>query len=686
MSIPKKPKKKSTITERVAAHYRIESENISIDTNTTPLCYDTPTMSQLSGKPAKARRLAQTALRVTRNNCNKSSKIITKKPTNLVLSPDKAVNIIRNTSLTFPRGKSSKQRIDIQKYLNAATEPREYTSTRVLRLARCHHYSSQNERPSRGMALWHESTRLPSDLGNEDFINLHGDMVTASQNSLQVDRQLEESDESNSRDEVCATADNSFGESYQTVANSISGGSQTVDKSISEMSQTVDNSISEIYQTVDTINRSCQTVNDSIYDDHNHIMTGDTAINYFKQTMDNTGAGCHRSIDLISSFSEISDSEDNSELNIVYMKTSQASPDYKSENNSQVSETKHNHHTVVLVSSSPEDYSGSSVMEYTCGDESQISNVIEIPDSQEFSSSICESTDVVEIPESPGNPLDETLFITEDDEKSETGVLLEGQYDDSEEESKKNNRRLNPKAINLANKLTTASFNRQELFEIKRATNCGGYIDDKADDSANDHINNDNINNDNANDNNVSDNNASDNNASDNHYNDDNANDDNNNNNDNNDNDSIYNDHENNNTDYNSMTTADLRKLIKSWGFKPVRSRDKMLQLVHSANYPSQSDSDPTKAIDQDGIKKLLFKRISYEIKTNPSAKVWWYKILFYEPLVIEKFTDFINKDLGIQLTIDMIKDWCDYTGVTFTYEKAKILEKQPETSAKTKR
>lgn len=126
------------------------------------------------------------------------------------------------------------------------------------------------------------------------------------------------------------------------------------------------------------------------------------------------------------------------------------------------------------------------------------------------------------------------------------------------------------------------------------------------------------------------------------------------------------------------LTTAELREKIKSWGFKPVRGRTKMLDLVKCVTMSNQG-ADHTieppnvclNTLSEEAIQAQLYKRISTEIKQNPLAKEWWTKILLYEPIVIEPFAQFVTQELKLDIRIEIIKAWCDYAGVIFISEES---------------
>jgi Slx4 endonuclease len=542
-----KLRKRATITERVAAQYRTDSNDSGTDSS------DTPSMTQLSGKPGKARLLAQTALRAASSSSRKAPKRILKS-INTVISPQKGVNIIKKTSLKFPGREGSKQSVSIQEYLKRVEPTADQSKS-----------SSQKKR-----ALWHESTRIPSDLCDEDFISLHDDIMTASQNSVQIDKVWDAMD--------------SKPIAYESVNESIDNAYETVNESIDDLYETINDS---------------QDASDE-RDDHAHDInnTGGPKSYKDKNTTHESKAGesrgCIRQSDnfteLISdkNMSQISDSEDDGELIVDYVKSNKLAKEGL--RGSHVPQNLQSR-TVVLLSSSPAHRTlDDSWAEFD--DDQHNPSVIEIPDSQGYLlASLDSASDVLEIPESPGNPLGEVLTMDKGQQ-----IIQDSNRDNANEDPSRSEIQCDQNA-NQGSNLEVANEN---------AINSDVLIDH-----------------------------------------------------------------------YTAMTTTELRQLIRSWGFRPVRSRDKMLELVRSVKQQSSQTSENPPIVGQTEIRQMLYKRISTEIKTNQLSKEWWHRILFYEPIVIEQFAEFLKSELRIDVNLDTVKDWCDYTGVIFTYEK--VTQKKSE-------
>ncbi|KAK9324649.1 hypothetical protein V1517DRAFT_45907 [Lipomyces orientalis] len=125
-----------------------------------------------------------------------------------------------------------------------------------------------------------------------------------------------------------------------------------------------------------------------------------------------------------------------------------------------------------------------------------------------------------------------------------------------------------------------------------------------------------------------------------------------------------------------SLSAAQLRNILKRWGFKPPRSKKDMIShILHyyskirtttTSNDTSECEAkSPNRLImSPEGIKTATMDRISRHIREAESARGWWMKILTYEPILVEDLAQFLEKEgmlAGTQkYDLAVIKEWCD--------------------------
>ncbi|VVT46956.1 uncharacterized protein SAPINGB_P001471 [Magnusiomyces paraingens] len=121
------------------------------------------------------------------------------------------------------------------------------------------------------------------------------------------------------------------------------------------------------------------------------------------------------------------------------------------------------------------------------------------------------------------------------------------------------------------------------------------------------------------------------------------------------------------------IPTKELRELIKRYGFKPVRNRSRMIELLKDCYGKSPTpasftedkitfNSNSDKALDIE-----ISRRISTAFLTEDFAKDIWTKILTYEPLNLDEICGFLEEKLGMKLEHKFVREWCDQHGVTTT-------------------
>ncbi|KAK9389130.1 hypothetical protein V1515DRAFT_594893 [Lipomyces mesembrius] len=129
-----------------------------------------------------------------------------------------------------------------------------------------------------------------------------------------------------------------------------------------------------------------------------------------------------------------------------------------------------------------------------------------------------------------------------------------------------------------------------------------------------------------------------------------------------------------------SLSAAQLRDTLQSWGFKAPRSRkDMMARILHydskmrtTVSEENTNDSQgrlvTVPIMSTDEIKDATMNRISRHIREAESARGWWMKILTYEPILVEDLAQFLEQE-GILAGSEkhglvVLKEWCDCQSV----------------------
>lgn len=118
--------------------------------------------------------------------------------------------------------------------------------------------------------------------------------------------------------------------------------------------------------------------------------------------------------------------------------------------------------------------------------------------------------------------------------------------------------------------------------------------------------------------------------------------------------------------DYENYTTSELRKLVDQYGFKPVKSRRGMLQLLRSCDFPPGAPAASTNQLhNEESLDELIYNRLDDGIKSLPSM---YQKIISYEPIDITNLQTTITDELDMKnINVEFIKRYCDSRGVCFT-------------------
>lgn len=122
--------------------------------------------------------------------------------------------------------------------------------------------------------------------------------------------------------------------------------------------------------------------------------------------------------------------------------------------------------------------------------------------------------------------------------------------------------------------------------------------------------------------------------------------------------------------EFNNMSTKDLKAKFQEWGLKPVKSKEKMIQILSETNkLVSQSQSndnqDKRMTASQHTIKTNIYNRISFHLKQN---QYWLDKILSFEPINICMLQEWLaSGSVGVKLETDILERYCDELGITYT-------------------
>lgn len=122
--------------------------------------------------------------------------------------------------------------------------------------------------------------------------------------------------------------------------------------------------------------------------------------------------------------------------------------------------------------------------------------------------------------------------------------------------------------------------------------------------------------------------------------------------------------------DFHKMSTKDLKARFHEWGLKPVKGKEKMIQILSETNKlidQSQLNDDQEKPIttSQHAIKTNIYNRISVHLKQN---QYWLDKIMSFEPINLYKLQDWLaSGPAGARLETEILEKYCDELGIAYT-------------------
>lgn len=119
---------------------------------------------------------------------------------------------------------------------------------------------------------------------------------------------------------------------------------------------------------------------------------------------------------------------------------------------------------------------------------------------------------------------------------------------------------------------------------------------------------------------------------------------------------------------YELYTTQELRSLIKQYGFKPIRGRSDMIQLLQSCHTEPTVLPPPTdnSNFGNDKLDEMLYQQIDENIKSHPDYTIYE-QIISYEPIDILTLHSLITDNFNIPINLDEAKLYCDLRGICFT-------------------
>jgi hypothetical protein len=122
------------------------------------------------------------------------------------------------------------------------------------------------------------------------------------------------------------------------------------------------------------------------------------------------------------------------------------------------------------------------------------------------------------------------------------------------------------------------------------------------------------------------------------------------------------------NPQYESLTTKELRELIKQYGFKPVRTRSQMIQLLQSCHTQPTNLPPPTETanIRNHQLDEMLYQQIDENIKSHHDYTIYQ-QIISYEPIDILTLHSLITETFNFPINLDDTKSYCDLRGICFT-------------------
>lgn len=122
--------------------------------------------------------------------------------------------------------------------------------------------------------------------------------------------------------------------------------------------------------------------------------------------------------------------------------------------------------------------------------------------------------------------------------------------------------------------------------------------------------------------------------------------------------------------EFNNMSTKDLKAKFQEWGLKPVKGKEKMIQILSETNkLVSQSQlndsQDKPMTASQHTIKTNIYNRISFHLKQD---QYWLDKILSFEPINLCMLQEWLaSGSAGVKLETDILEKYCDELGITYT-------------------
>ncbi|EGV64510.1 hypothetical protein CANTEDRAFT_113279 [Yamadazyma tenuis ATCC 10573] len=114
-------------------------------------------------------------------------------------------------------------------------------------------------------------------------------------------------------------------------------------------------------------------------------------------------------------------------------------------------------------------------------------------------------------------------------------------------------------------------------------------------------------------------------------------------------------------SEFSQMSAKELRGVFKDWQLKPVKTKEKMIEILENAS--EIIDSQNPSQLTQTEFNEQVFQKLSEAIKNNHE---WLEKINSYEPILIEKLKAWLDTETII-CEPDLLEKFCDFKGICYT-------------------
>lgn len=121
--------------------------------------------------------------------------------------------------------------------------------------------------------------------------------------------------------------------------------------------------------------------------------------------------------------------------------------------------------------------------------------------------------------------------------------------------------------------------------------------------------------------------------------------------------------------DFDTMSARELKSKFQEWGLKPVKGKEKMVQILTEASklidHTQFSDRSASISESQYAAKAGIFNSISEQIKSN---QYWFDKVLSFEPINLDRLQEWLQSaTIKINLERNLLEKYCDELGIAYT-------------------